>query len=126
MGYYTEFKLAIENEDVESFFDVNSSLLHKVIIATDTPGFPNYYDFDYVRRACLGLQEMKWYHYQEHMIEISKAFPTKTFILQGVGCEDVDDDEWIAVFKNGNHAYENIHDSIDDESDFLSVSQISK
>lgn len=43
--------------------------------------------------------EMKWYEHEDDMLALSRVFPDKTLVLEGVGEEQ--GDIWVKVFKDG-------------------------
>ena len=52
----------------------------------------------------IGNDSIKWYSWEEDMLQISSTYPNNVFILYGAG-ED-SEDKWHAVFCNGKHQYE--------------------
>ncbi len=95
MGYFTRFKLKTNLTQDEL------NAMHKI---------SNY------AHSLEGLDfEAKWYDHEEEMLELSKLFPTKEFVLHGIGEERIDD--WVKVFKNGNMGVSRckyIHPSIEE------------
>lgn len=94
MGYYTNFSLKV----IEIIEDAE--------IEVDEVEFPefnekNMYDGDLsVQELISGYSDsMKWYDYEEDMIEISKKFPNLIFILDGNGEES--GDIWRKFYMNG-------------------------
>ncbi len=79
MGYYTEYRLHIIDDDLEL---INH---HK--------GISNITKFNPFISDC------KWYGNDSHMIEYSIIYPEFTFILDGTG-EDPND-RWKSYYKNG-------------------------
>jgi len=49
------------------------------------------------------LDDAKWYHWEEDMIDLSKAYPDIIFELYGDG--DDSEDVWKSVFYNGKHEH---------------------
>jgi hypothetical protein len=86
MGYYTHFELKWDTEDpqldmeISHFLDENSE---------------TYYGLE-PDGSC--ADAVKWYSYDDDMIEMSRNFPTVLFTLSGEGEEA--GDLWKAYYKN--------------------------
>ena len=76
MGYYTDFDISNNSEDVQAAIE-------------DKSGYSFY----------CGSMNGKWYDWFDHCIEVSKIFPEKRIIVEGDGEEK--GDQWKAYFKNG-------------------------
>ena len=96
MGYYTYYYLDAyedgapitekrEKQIIESF----SRLTYLLDYAGAAQNFKDIF-----------CESMKWYDYNDNMIEVSKEFPTITFVLYGEGEER--DDNWITIYRNGD------------------------
>ena len=85
MGYYTLFKLSVECGD--------SSLLESDSFKADFNRITSY-DLD-----ALDNDLLKWYDYDNNMLEISKLYPNTVFLLTGDGEEALD--LWKAYYCNG-------------------------
>ena len=94
MGYYTTFTLdAMENGK----FVTEAREREICSFASDCSEITSYMDIECFND--LSCDSMKWYSHDRDMLELSKHFPTVTFILYGEG-ED-HDDTWRAFYKNG-------------------------
>ena len=86
MGYYTDYKLSMNNADTEDKVMIKESL-------TEISGY-SWYDY-------FELNDVKWYSHHEDMLEVSKKFPHVEFTLSGDGEEK--GDNWIVIYKDGKH-----------------------
>lgn len=79
MGYYTEFTLEtkLTKEEEEKLNEISSFCYKESLSST-----------------------IKWYNYDEQMLNFSKIFPNKTFILRGDG--ESSGDHWVNAYRNGN------------------------
>jgi len=83
MGYYTDFKLTIEGDEVD-----------ERVIAEDLSDISTYdWDDDLI------LCEAKWYGWVQDMTKLSQMYPNTLFKLSGDGEEN--GDQWICYFKDG-------------------------
>ena len=80
MGYYTRYKLTIEEGD-----DYTTD--HEEGVSENT-GYSNCFEY-----------EIKWYSFDEDMKNYSKNFPDTVFKLSGEGEEN--GDIWYRYYKNG-------------------------
>lgn len=86
MGYYTKYKLSIEEGMVTTRIKCKAcngegEIINKIVDS-------------------LSIDEStKWYEHEEEMIEFSKQYPDTVFKLHGEGEER--DDVWEKFFKNG-------------------------
>ena len=89
MGYYTKY-------DLELKYDGNDITKKDImtVLSQINPYFSEDEDFDLAFD-----DEMKWYNYEQNMIELSKCFPEVLFILHGEGEER--EDNWYEYFKAG-------------------------
>lgn len=91
MGYYTKFDLVInKNISKDQELQITNFLSNKII--GESAKLSDHYE-DYLE------EEMKWYDYQKHMIELSNLFPDIVFELSGEGEES--EDIWKEYFKSG-------------------------
>lgn len=101
MGYYTRHTLTVRGlESQEQFQDLTNSLIEFEIL-----------DYALLRSRWSGVlgtemffdtyEEVKWYNHITQMTEISKRFPTLTFLLEGAG--ESNDDMWQEYYHNGEH-----------------------
>lgn len=88
MGYYTDFTLSM------------SEKTKSVEKAATKAGMQCVLGYILEDRDITGdTTQMKWYDYNEDMLEFSKKFPKTLFILDGVGEEHID--MWRCYYKNG-------------------------
>lgn len=81
MGYYTEYSLYADTEDIQEIKDK----LQEVFGDT------------YINEGCTFTA--KWYNHEQHLESLSDLFPDVEFRLEAEGEEP--DDLWIKYFKNG-------------------------
>lgn len=81
MGYLTDFTLSFYGDPIEDIVETLDSVTQY------------FWDEDLV------LHESKWYDWQKHMREISRKYPDRLFVLEGVGEEQ--GDQWKAYIKDG-------------------------
>ena len=93
MGYYTEYDLNMMPWPCE---DKEREIKANIIARIDSIDISKVEDSDI---EWFLSSEMKWYHYREDMLEVSKMFPDIMFILHGEG-ED-HDDMWYEYYCNG-------------------------
>ena len=85
MGYYTNFELEIiEGPDVINNLNKEDFITHFRNITGHELGY---------------LNGIKWYAYQDNMLEISRKYPTSLFKLSGVGEDSLD--IWQEYYFNG-------------------------
>lgn len=98
MGYYTHYRLHIENQDYE---DITNEVAEKVSKKFSEICVDDYYaEEDWLKDYVInGYDTVKWYDYEEDMVALSAAFPEYVFYLEGVG-EDYGD-WWKQVFYAG-------------------------
>lgn len=91
MGYYTTFHLYVLKDNlltqdfsfIEDLDDLNiDGQLYWQIKTPD---------------AC---EDAKWYNHDSDMVEFSKMYPARTFVLFGEG--ESHDDQWCSIYHNGN------------------------
>lgn len=93
MGYYTDFKLEVLDEDLDPI--VEKTILDEI---NSTLNSISGYCF-FIRGNLQILNESTWYDHPEHMLSLSKGYPDLIFQLDGHG-EDKSD-LWRFYFKNG-------------------------
>lgn len=96
MGYYTYYNIEAY-ENTASISEEREKEICKFM--RENESFDYFYQANAERFYDFFYESIKWYDHDEDMIEISKAFPTVTFVLYGEGEER--DDNWIAYYKNG-------------------------
>jgi hypothetical protein len=84
MGYYTNFELEILSGCREGLL---AEVTAKLAIISE-------YD-----EAELFSEAIKWYEYEEHMLQMSLEYPETVFQLQG--CGECGDEPWRLYVKNG-------------------------
>ena len=82
MGYYTDYKLSVENGDP---FD---EVKEKVASVSGYAGW-----------VLWELHDVKWYDHEKHILEVSLLYPDKLIKLEGVGEEK--GDMWCTYFLGG-------------------------
>lgn len=94
MGYYTKFRLSIEQgqADLGLVYDK----LNKIVMG-DESGSPFYYEDG--NDDISSDDVMKWYDHDDDCAELSKTFPGVTFCLAGEGEEN--GDMWKTYYRNG-------------------------
>lgn len=86
MGYYTDYKIEVKGKvDIEEAAKKLESISN--------------YSFDYYKDNMAKIGELKWYDWEPDMIELSKAYPTNLFQVDGEGEES--GDVWRCFFKDG-------------------------
>lgn len=93
MGYYTEYNLKIETDQIkadqiaERLEEISNEIFYHEIGTSDEEGVGRFYTAD-----------IKWYSHNEHMKQLSTEFPSGLFILHGIG---EDGEQWKEYYKNG-------------------------
>ena len=114
MGYYTAYSLEILNADnfpEKSYLEIEREVaieLARLDYFRDTDERQSEWEAriansDYPIDEILGYDTMKWYDYEDDMVEISKKFPKYKFRLHGEG-EDPDD-FWDDYYYNGKFSH---------------------
>lgn len=112
MGYYTNYEFEIRSKDPiaddvmsqinKAFCELWLAKPYDQINWVNAGYFePNETELkqpDFIQNSFLD-EELKWYNWEEDMIELSKRFPSIGFILYGEGEER--DDNWKAAFFGG-------------------------
>lgn len=92
MGYYTKYKLSIEEGMVTTRITCKACNGEGEIISKIVDSLSKRFEIDNESTA-------KWYEHEDEMIEVSKQFPDTIFKLQGEGEERID--VWEKFFKDG-------------------------
>jgi len=104
MGHYTRYRLSVM--PAKSDGSLAQSFRFYDDVEMGTLG-----DLDEESTECIqdtldSSDTMKWYSYDEDMIQLSKIYPLLTFLLQGEGRED-EVDVWRCFYKNGKSLHQN-------------------
>lgn len=116
MGYYTYYSLSVKNEDefpIEKQREASLQLAEKFNWRKD---YEKYIEASFYPFSWLSNDSMKWYDYNEDMLELSRNFPEAIFVLYGEG-EDRED-TWRAFYKDGVSIYQRAHFYYDPEPTF--------
>jgi hypothetical protein len=92
MGYYTNYELVAMRGEVDDNFITELRAL---------TGYDEF--FGYASTGEFYVNDVKWYKYNEHMIEISQRYPNLVFRLRGNGEEA--GDIWQTFYKNGKRQH---------------------
>lgn len=105
MGYYTDYKIFIE-EDIEE--------VKKILEAISG------YTFYVMEDGIETQDDVKWYDCDKDMLKLSKLFPEITFIVNGIGEENYWKDKntlildiWSKQYKDGDVSNRGIKDKIE-------------
>ncbi|MGL5749760.1 MAG: hypothetical protein ACRCXT_04485 [Paraclostridium sp.] len=82
MGYYTDYKLKLENASDEQFDEIKE-----------------YFYGEYLGYIFDGGVNVKWYDHDTDMIKLSSKYKSVKFILTGIGEDGAD--VWIKKYKDG-------------------------
>ena len=93
MGYYTSFDLTMTPHPEE---EKEVAITRDIVALIDCISPEEVRESDIEWFLCDAL---KWYDYEDHMIEISKKYPDIVFVLHGEGEEH--DDIWNEYYCNG-------------------------
>ena len=108
MGYYTRYELNYIYADGSVILDCNEkNRLDKVISENLNMINPDYFYIGVESLSDFFEDEMKWYDYDDDMIELSIAFPNLIFILSSEGEEN--EDIWVSYYHNGDSEKCNAH-----------------
>jgi len=116
MGYYTWYSLSVKNENefpIEKQREASLQLAEKLKVRKNYEEYikTSVYPFSWVSD-----DSMKWYEYNEDMLELSKNFPEAIFVLYGEGEER--EDIWRAFYKDGAGVFQRAHFYYDPEPTF--------
>lgn len=116
IGYYTFYSLSVKNEDefpIEKQREASLQLAEKFKVREHYEEYISHssYPFSWVSN-----DSMKWYDYNEDMLELSRNFPEAIFVLYGEG-EDRED-TWRAFYKGEVCIYQRAHFYYDPEPTF--------
>lgn len=115
MGYYTHYKLKINEEDFnkqsEAFMEREYEGKYEKIYMYVLKERKKNKDFMYGVWENDG-ESCTWYDYKEELIELSKAFPDIVFYLSGEGEES--GDVWKHYFKAGKDQESKVKITFDD------------
>ena len=100
MGYYSTYDLEVQNVTKEEADRIAEWIEDRKLCIDpdyyDCKGENGYYEFSHT-------DIMKWYEYEEDMIELSQQFPRAIFRLCGAGDDRCD--IWHCYFKNGESEF---------------------
>ena len=98
MGYYTTYRLQcspVKNVDIAE--SIQNWLTEHGVIGYALDEFSDYYNHSLI---ISDHEPVKWYEFNDDMIELSEAFPEVTFKLHGEGEES--GDIWDRYYLNGD------------------------
>lgn len=102
MGYYTSYKLTIEEGSLDDIQKIEEEMeLIDAGLGADLCPDIHEYDVECIGNAWEYGESCKWYDWRLTMVEYSKRHPNVVFKLHGEGEES--GDIWNAYFKNGKH-----------------------
>lgn len=93
MGYYSTFKIAIHDKDMNEIY--NTKIVGDIFEELEE-------SCGYNRLVFEGVQDVKWYSHQEDMIAISLQYPEYTFFVERMGEDRTD--YWHCYYRAGKQA----------------------
>ena len=102
MGYYTNYNLYVNNVNTKAEHQAIVEKLNELEVARYVFD-DDYWSEDQKASFFFSIDPVEWYDHDEDMRKIAKAFPEKTFKLNGA--REDDDDRWYCLYKGEDSEY---------------------